>query len=201
MTQRSFIYSLVRAPEPPTWLLERALSAMHDSTRITQADMANWSRDSTERTLHDNGKIYENAFNHSCFLDQECHEWARENITHNIKDVRIAFTKPQLERCGAHVDRTRDYTLIYLLQTGGDAHRTVFYREKGQQELLRPRAYHVDDYANLDPVSEVVLQTRQWNLVQAQILHSIENIPLGRVSIQISLDDPLGLHLVDPIFI
>jgi hypothetical protein len=96
---------------------------------------------------------------------------------------------PGFARCGAHIDRTRNYTLMYLLETGGDDHQTVFYQENGVDELFRPKEYHVDNYDDLSIVSVIRLEVNKWNLLQARILHSVENIAQGRKSIQISLDD------------
>jgi hypothetical protein len=182
-----FLYGEVVASPPPDWLLDKAKD--FKKSEATQASMNNWGEDFTARDLHKNGKVYKNAFNHSVFLDSDCLEWAKNNITPNAKDIRIYATRPGLDRCGAHIDRTRNYTLIYLLESGGDQHETVFYKERGVNELIRPNAYHVDDYNQLEIISKVNLKIHKWNLVQGRILHSIENITQGRSSIQISLDE------------
>lgn len=196
-----FIYSLLDAPAPPAWILERAQAARADDVP-NQVTMNNWGDDFVHRPLYKDGKTYRNSFNISVFLDDECLSWARTNITKSAKDIRSTITRPGLERCGAHIDRTRNYTLMYLLEDGGDDHSTVFYREKGTDELVRPREYHVDDYDQLDEIKRVKLKLNSWNLVQARVLHSIENISNGRVSIQISLDNmPDDLLLVDPVFL
>ena len=183
-----FIHGIVDAPPPPSWLIDRADSMVSNGVP-TQATMNNWGDDFTARPLYKDGHVYNNAFNHSIFLDDECLLWGRNNVTKFAKDIRSTSTLPGLERCGAHIDRTRNYTLLYLLENGGDNHQTVFYQEKGVDELFRPREYHVDNYDDLSVVSVVKLELNKWNLLQARILHSIENITRGRRSIQISLDD------------
>ena len=195
-----FIQSLVNAPPPPDWILERAQAARADGIP-NQVTMNNWGDDFIHRPLYKDGQVYKNSFNVSVFLDDDCLTWAKEHVTPMAKDIRSTSTKYGLERCGAHIDRTRDYTLIYLLETGGDDHQTVFYKEQHHDDLFRPREYHVDDYDKLQ-VLKVIKQTpHRWNLVQARILHSIENIKLGRYSIQISLDDISGLKLTDEIYL
>lgn len=181
---KHFIHAIADAPAPPDWILDQAKNI----DRNTQAEMNNWGSDFTERPLHHSTGVYNNAFNHSIYLDDAALAWARENITSETKDIRISWTYPGLARCGAHIDRTRDYTLMYLLETGGDDHETVFYQEQGIDELYRPNAHHVDDYSKLTRLASVRLQVGRWNLLQAKILHSIENISQGRRSIQISLD-------------
>jgi hypothetical protein len=200
----AFIYALVDAPSPPDWLLQHANNMFDQGPPLQalQAQMNNLDDDGySARKLRYNGKTSPNAFNHCYFLDQASLDWAKKNITEMSKDIRIASTLPGLERCGAHVDRIRNYTLIYLLETGGPDHKTVFYREKGQNALFRPGGYHVDDYSNLDHIIEIKQIPMRWNLVQAKILHSVENILEGRKSIQISLDDISGLKLLDAIYV
>jgi len=183
-----FIHGIIDAPAPPQWLIDKADNIVAAGTP-TQAIMNNWGDDFTARPLYKDGVIYRNAFNHCTYLDEECLTWSRENVTKRTKDIRLAATVPGLARCGAHIDRTRNYTLMYLLETGGDDHQTVFYQEKGIGELIRPEKYHVDNYDDLSIVSVIRLQVNKWNLLQARILHSVENIAQGRRSIQISLDD------------
>jgi len=180
------LYSKVLAPEPPSWLLENAANLK--TTSKTQAMMNNWGDAYTARLLYKDGKSYSNAFNHSVFLDNKCLVWARENITRSAKDIRITTTKSGLERCGAHIDHTRNYTLMFLLESGGPNHETVFYKEKGCNEVIRPKKYHVDNYDQLEVLERVKLKINAWNLVQARVLHSVENIIQGRTSIQISID-------------
>jgi hypothetical protein len=183
-----FIHGIIDAPLPPQWLIDKADNLIKNGVP-TQATMNNWGDDFTARPLYKDGNVYNNAFNHSVFLDDECLSWGRDNITKLAKDIRSTATLPGLARCGAHIDRTRNYTLMYLLETGGDDHQTVFYQEKGVNELFRPNEYHVDNYDNLSVVSVIRLEPNKWNLLQARILHSIENITRGRRSIQISLDE------------
>jgi hypothetical protein len=180
------LYSEVQAPDPPQWLLDIAQSSKTSSN--TQAAMNNWSDDYTARPIYKDGKMYNNAFNHSVYLNDDCLAWARQNVTRAAKDIRIAATKTGLERSGAHIDRTRNYTLMFLLEPGGPDHETVFYKERGVEEIVRPNTYHVDHYDQLEVLRKFKLKINAWNLVQARVLHSIENISQGRSSIQISLD-------------
>lgn len=178
-----FIHGILDAPDPPDWMLQKA--ECFDETAI----MNNWGDSYTNRILIKNGKTYNNAFNRSNLLGEDELTWVKNNISHLALDVRISRTQPGLERCGAHIDKTRNYTLVFLLDTGGPDHRTVFYKEKGVDELHRPLLYHVDDYDNLVEIKSIQLQQFKWNLLNARVLHSIENITEGRKSIQVSFND------------
>ena len=200
-SQAILLYAQVNAPSPPNWLVALSSDAWDNGTP-TQAAMHNWSDNYTARPLYKDGKTYNNAFNHSVFLNETALDWAKKNITNLAKDIRGTNTLPGYHRSGAHIDRTRNYTLLYLIKDGGDDHSTAFYQEKGAKELIRPREYHVDDYEQLVEIGRTKFKLNTWNLVQARVLHSIENIPNGRFSIQISLDDiPNDLLLIDPVFV
>ena len=192
------LYSLIDAPAPPDWLIEHAYQVLNAGSP-TQATMNNWGSEYTARSLIKDGENYSNAFNHSCFLNEQSLGWIRDNIGISAKDVRITFTTPGLERCGPHIDRTREFTLMFLLEPGGPDHCTVFYREPGH-ELIRPKGYHVDDYQSVDEIFKVQQIVNQWNLVNATVLHSVENITQGRRSIQVSFDDVGGLSLKDAVY-
>lgn len=173
---------------PPQWLLDRALQALAQG-QPTQAQINKWPSAHTERTLVKDGKEIVNAFNHSIFLDSESIAWAREFICQEVIDFRVVFTRPGLGSSGPHTDGTRTRTLIYLLQTGGPDHATIFYQEKGSATLVHPPAYRVDDYSKLEVVHVVKLDQFKWTLLNATILHSVENISAGRLSLQISLPE------------
>ena len=185
-----FIHGIVDAPAPPQWLIDKAGKLVTNG--VPKITAITWEDDFTARPLlYKNGVIWHNAVNHCTYLDEECLTWSRENVTKHTKDIRLAATTPGLASTGAHIDRIRNYVLIYLLETGGDDHQTVFYQEKGISELIRPKEYHwhADNYDDLSIVSVIRLEVNKWNLMTTKVLHSVENIAQGRRSIQISLDN------------
>jgi hypothetical protein len=99
--------------------------------------------------------------------------------THDVADDNYDFFTP-------HTDSTRNYTLIYLLQSGGENHKTVFYKHKNPNiEISRQLNFSHDDVIEVDSV-QIPLHT--WTILNAQEIHSVENIPHNRISIQVSLD-------------
>jgi len=198
---RHLLHGFLNCVSPPDWIIQRALAAMM-SGQATQAQQNQWSTEYTARPLSKHGQTTYNAFNHSIYLDDESLQWAKSNIHSAVEDLRIAFTLPGCERSGPHVDRTRNYTLIYLIENGGEHHETVFYKEKNQTELIRLNAYHVDDYDQLDIAHKIVLPKQKWTLLNAQILHSIENIAEGRISLQIGFKNlPQDLSIEQAFYI
>lgn len=131
-------------------------------------------------------------------------EWAQQNISNSLKDFRYTFSTPDQSRSslGPHCDRSRWYTMMYLLSTGGDDHYTAFYREKGQDLLEREFGYHVDDYSQVDEIFRVSIPVNQWILMNTKILHSAENITGTRISYHISfIQFPHELALIDPVYL
>jgi hypothetical protein len=180
------LHSRVIAPAVPNWLIENARDLL-ESGHPTQASISNWNKSYTERDLKKSSGIIKNAFTHAMYLDHRSLEWARTHVTVLAKDIKLAFTRKGCTCTGPHVDQTRNFTLIYLLENGGDNHCTVWYREKNQQ-LIRNNGYHVDDYDLLQPIAHTKLVVHQWSLLNSKILHSVENISQGRLSIQIGLE-------------
>ena len=195
------LHSLVDAPAPPDWMIQQAI-ALSPKGENGPKVMNNHGDDWTHRPLYKDGKEYRNSFNWSTRLDEISVEWAKNNITRIAKDVRSVHTTPGRERNGPHVDRSRNLTLIYLIEPGGPDHKTVFYKERGQEDIVRPWCTHVDDYNNVEELASFKLTVNRWNLMQGLVLHSIENIPEGRFNIQISLDEvPDDIRLENPTYI
>lgn len=196
------LYSLIDAPTPPDWMIAHAKDQNpYGKGKLTENVMNDHGDAFTHRPLYKDGTVYTNSFNWSTYMNDESLEWAKKYVTAQTKDVRSVNTTPGRYRNGPHTDRSRDFTIIYLLESGGDDHETVFYKERGQDQLVRPRATHVDDYNNVEKIASFKLAVNRWNIVQGLVLHSIENIPEGRFSIQLSIDDIADdLVLSDPVY-
>ena len=193
------LYAHVDAPTPPQEIIDRAFAIKAAPTK-SETYRFDEKRNSL-RTLVKDGKEYINAFTNTNLIDNDfAKKWVQENITDVFNDVRISLTTIGNNMNGPHIDITRDYTLLYLLDNGGPDHETVFYKERGSDELVKPRGYHVDNYDNIEPVIRCKLETNRWHLVCANVLHSIENIPNGRLSIQVSFDREPNLKVHTKIY-
>lgn len=197
------LYSIIDAPPPPDWMIEHAKEENpYGQGKLTENVMNDHGDAFTHRPLYKDGNVYTNSFNWSTYMNDQSLAWAKKHVTDVTKDIRSVNTTPGRFRNGPHTDRSRNYTLMYLLEAGGPDHETVFYKECGQKDLVRPRATHVDDYTKVEKIASFRLEVNRWNLVQGLVLHSIENIPEGRFSIQLSLDEiPDELVLENPVYI
>jgi hypothetical protein len=173
----------------PQWMVDEVSSLVEYEKHTTVCMNSNFGDDYKYRDLYKDGKTYKTAFNNCRYLTQQAYKWVLDNISSRAKDVRMSFTVPGLERAGPHVDSTRDYTLMYVLKNGGKDNETVFWKEKGVNELIRPYRYTVNDYDNVERIGSISLPLNTWILLNARVLHSVENINEGRISIQCAFDD------------
>jgi hypothetical protein len=128
---------------------------------------------------------FNNATNHTTLLDKDVLRWCHSNIGSEVIDARYSCTKPGLAISGPHCDQTRNFTLIYLLETGGDDHCTVFFQEK-HCDVLRVNGLRANDYSRLDEIARLQLPLNAWTILNARVLHGIENISQGRISLQLN---------------
>jgi hypothetical protein len=88
-----------------------------------------------------------------------------------------------------HVDRSRDYVLIYVVETGGPDVRTKFYKYRDRPlELPREMAFQTLTTEGADLVDEVVLPVGRWAFLNGKTAHQVTNLESERVSIHLSLD-------------
>ena len=120
--------------------------------------------------------------------------WIKKNICPTFIDGGVAFTeRPNRSMLGAHTDRTRKYSLLYVLQTGGAQVVTRWYQEY-KQEIWRKGIVHIHDHTKLKLLTELEIIPRTWVCINAQCIHSVEGIQTQRIGINISLDqDWFGL--------
>lgn len=119
-------------------------------------------------------------------FNDEFIDWIKKNICQDFQYKNsgiMFFDEIQLP----HTDLTRDYVLLYNIQTGGEDARLCFWQESGE-DLIRPRMTTVDRSARLKLVSEVAGPSNCWYLMNTSVLHSVENTNSVRVNLQISFN-------------
>lgn len=160
--------------------------------------------DYPNRTLiNANGDISQPASIYTYMITGAGFDWARKTISSDATDMRYTFSTPEKsrDRLGPHCDRSRWYSLIFLLDAGGDNHYTAFYKEKNQNLLERDFGYHVDNYNQLDEIHRLKIPLKRWVLLNTRILHSAENITGTRIAFHISFGAfPKGLKLENPVY-
>jgi len=121
-------------------------------------------------------------------------DWIRSNITSEFQFANsgvMFFDEPQLP----HTDVTRDYVLLYNVETGGEDSEVCFWREKGQS-LYRERMLAVERSPQLELIDRVKGPYDCWYLMNTRIIHSVENVSALRINLQISFDRELPDGLV-----
>jgi hypothetical protein len=137
------------------------------------------------RNLYRDGQPYGlSTTSHMKPISNEFEAWIKTNITANYLKVGVSSTVAGFERHGPHVDRTREYSLIYQLRSGGADSKTCFWHPLID---LPPDTYYFNNYDDFELELEVQTNTHQWYLIDTKMVHSVENILEGRTSIQISL--------------
>ena len=161
-------------------MLQRALDfANEDQYNYYEANIG---RKSNPRT-RDGMDLGNKRFPRST-VPNELEDWVREHISSNINEIGMAkaYADEHADAVGPHTDRSRDYTMIYLLSGGGPDHQTVFYDTIDEIEITRKMNF---DYSRIKEICRVQVPLKTWTLLYAQLPHSVENIPGERLAIQL----------------
>lgn len=177
---------LPHPPAPPEWLIAYGQHLKEtEAETVQQTSNTIWLDD----IILKKGPVWSlNATNINYILDQRCLDWCRQNIHQTVIDARYSSTRPGLPRSGPHTDRTRNFTMLYLLRTGGPDHRTVFYQQLGGYPVVRESKIRVNHYDDLLEIESVQIPLQTWTMFNSSVIHSVENISQGRDSIQLNLD-------------
>lgn len=183
---KTFLYSEPAIPAPPQWLIEQAYEKIN-------ACMLDPLQKHGVLLTRNNIQEYSSGDNSLYFSgDHDATEWAKSNIDPKINDIRafVALNYQDISKWsqGPHTDSTRTHTLIYLLDAGGDNVNTVFYKEQGVDNIDRGLRYRPTDYTNLDPIASIELKVNTWTLLNATVLHSVENLSRPRKTIQVAFN-------------
>jgi len=200
MEKNTLLWACLDVPPAPEYMIQEALDLVDYDQHSSVCMNSDYGDNYKYRNLYKDGAVYKSGFNNCRYLSQVAYKWVLDNIDWYAKDIRVSFTLPGLERCGPHIDGTRDYTLIYVIQSGGPDHETVFWREKGTNELVRPLRYTVDDYNQVERIDGIKIPEKTWILLNSRVLHSVENIKQGRVSLQIAFDDVKNLKFSKAVY-
>jgi len=114
--------------------------------------------------------------------------WVEENICRDFLQVRIASHGEEGSISVPHTDASRDWTALYITDLGGNQVETVFWQEQGQ-DLRRPRATFPASYNNLVEIQRECFPKNSWVLLDARVIHSIENMQGLRIGLQIGFSD------------
>lgn len=117
-------------------------------------------------------------------------EWCQQNILASIKNnfkigIQVFNGQPEFP----HTDGSRGVkALNYLIDTGGDNVETVWLQEAGC-EITRHRGYVVPANTTLQELCRVSFVQYTWQVVQTDIIHTVENITRPRIALSIGLEE------------
>jgi hypothetical protein len=142
-----------------------------------------------QRRLYDETGMHLAATPTCMTAPPEFSQWVNHNIITGWKDVRISyFYKQDSASTGPHTDQLRDMSLIYNIDPGGPNTRLTFWRDK-KQPVVRPRGVQAEYLDDLEIIQEIEGPYDCWYLINAHILHSVENLTGTRINVQVSLFD------------
>jgi hypothetical protein len=194
-----WFYKFLDLPHIPDSLVEGALAQLYSKElfQMPQNDMQiNWDH-ARNTMIHTDGVEKKNAPTISWDLEGEIVDWFRENVNKNFHNLRVSTTEPDgflKDTQAAHRDLSRDYTLMYMVDSGGDNVRTAWYHEEGKP-IVRGRGERCDDHRKLTLLAETVIPVRTWCLVNATVLHAVHNMVKPRRGIQAGFFSLDGLNI------
>jgi hypothetical protein len=123
-------------------------------------------------------------------------DWVKKYIVQEW--ANLGYSKISPPCLGPHLDRTRFYTLQYVINTGGENVSTVFYKARNEQlKLDISKGLYFNEYDNLEPIEVFYAQANNWYLINGRQIHSVENIETSRIAVQIGLmRDPIEENLL-----
>lgn len=138
-------------------------------------------------------------------FSDEFEQWVRENISPKFLDAGVGYRHCNSDTSGVHTDDTRDFVLIYNIDTGGPQCGVTFWKKKDNENesLQLERRTQQLNFDNLERITDIISPKGTWYLLDTNILHSVENIESPRVQFQVSLrneDIPqewIADHVVD----
>lgn len=116
-------------------------------------------------------------------ISVELQTWVDQNITNEYCNIGLSYMHSGPINL-PHTDFTRDATMLYLFDTGGDNVETKFWRKK-DDPIHHSNGLTPTTYNDLELLDSVVLKSNCWNILDALCLHSVEGKTRPRISLQL----------------
>ena len=198
----TFTYAYLDLPRLPDSLVAAAWASLEHNKNNHAVKVNNWldrpgyaEYEYRDFTLRDGSEV-KTIKSHRYSISAEFDTWVQEHFDQDPAPCGVAVYDDYSSFFAPHVDISRDYTIMYILDTGGDSVETSWYRQHGHP-LLRPDLKSVFDpdritknFDTLEEVDRVCLPLNQWVCINSAIIHAVENVKSTRVVIQVSRDTP-----------
>jgi len=173
-------------PKLPAKLVESLLSNRNDYIN------AQYFKEGTGRKIQIDGNEVTSGLNKCRNAPDDLKEWVTKNITKHWANIGTVETDTDKTKpiIGAHIDRIRNYDLLYPIETGGPEVYTVFYRVKDPQKR---EAFFYTDYSQLEEIARVRIPQNTWCVFNTKTIHSVEGLDSKRITVQVGLWDYVGL--------
>ena len=173
-------------PHPPEPIIKAAFEQYQTRNQTDLINLPEHVATLHAMPMHKDGKIIgKNSTNFRYRLNSNFDIWAKQNIATHFIDASASCTEPGLEFSGPHIDGGRNYSLMYLLKSGGDA-ITKWYKVK--HSITPSMKYtHFFNYDDLECIDEIQIPLRTWTLLNVKKIHGCHGIMEGRYSLMISL--------------
>ena len=171
---------------------EKYITAAHEYVKYADTDAVvnNLTDDYKNRKLIIGDKTESVTYQTRMDIDKEFYEWVHTNIHPEGFDCGVSFTNVKFgKHQGPHTDLTRNFTMLYLLDSGGPNTETVFYEEEGKPIVRTERQAVCNDFSKLRVLERVKFPLGKWVLLNAMCLHGVENIDTLRISFQVSINN------------
>jgi hypothetical protein len=163
-------------------------------------DISNYNNDELQyegkglRVGHYKDIKYKNSLYKRWPLLSPLSTWIEENIPCNFNQVGIQKIEPVIEKTKllAHCDKEpRRWTILYILDLGGEGIFTNFYQEE-DKPILREYGDVANDYNSLVNIGSIKFEKCTWVLLNGLVMHDVDHLKHSRISITgsiWSLDD------------
>jgi hypothetical protein len=123
-------------------------------------------------------------------------DWVRANILATPVVTNALYIGPTQDSLDTdksrypHVDITRKWPLMYIIDTGGSNVRTKFFKHRDRPLYIpgdQSENYRMEDLTEID---DVCIEPNRWCILNGRIIHQVVNIEQPfRTSIQLSMQE------------
>jgi hypothetical protein len=195
-----FTYAHLDLPAPTQSIIDAAYNVLDDVAKGKKINdfkpKPGYAEYQHREIIAKDGSKFKTAGTHRFWISKEFDEWVQDYFKQDPANCGISTYDSVGPSLAPHVDTSRNYTIQYLLDLGGNNVDVIWYRENGKP-IIRPdlRANYnpsvtINSYENIEEIDRARLALHQWSCLSADILHSVENVEYPRIAIQISRDTP-----------
>lgn len=164
-----------------------------DQILINDNDYINYSvfANGVDRNILKNGQQIPSSSNRIRDASDLLKHWITQNLTRHWHTAGTVITDAGKSVIGPHIDRIRNYSLLYPVVTGGNNVTTVFYRLKDPKKSRAEFFYN--DISELEEIARVRIPQNTWCILDTKTIHAVEGLDSTRITVQVGLWDYVGL--------